>query len=55
MEKGNENSQGFQPIGCSTSSNNYSENAKKIREEFTDYFNKEGAVEWQWQRVNRTY
>ena len=50
----NENSEGFQPIGCSASSNNYSQNAKKIREEFTEYFNDEWAVEWQWQAVNRT-
>ena len=50
----NENSQGFQPSGCSISSNN-SENAKKTSEEFTEYFNNEGAVEWQWQRVNGAY
>lgn len=29
-------------------SNNYSNDARLIREEFKDYFNLEGAVPWQW-------
>lgn len=31
-------------------SNNYSADAKAIREEFTEYFNNEGAVHWQWRQ-----
>jgi hypothetical protein len=29
-------------------SNRYSLNAKAIRDEFTEYFNTNGQVEWQW-------
>ena len=36
----------FDPV-CS---NNYSGDAKSIREEYTDYFNNEGAVPWQWRQ-----
>ena len=31
-------------------SNNYSNDARLIREEFKNYFNYEGAVPWQWQK-----
>ena len=34
----------FSPRG----SNNYSNEAKVIRDEFKQYFNNEGAVPWQW-------
>ena len=34
-------------------SNNYSKNAKNIRDEFKEYFTNEGAVEWQWDIVNK--
>ena len=49
MEKqGKEVSEGswfdFSPRG----SNNYSNEAKVIRDEFKQYFNNEGAVPWQW-------
>ena len=33
--------------------NNFSRHAKQIRDSFKDYFNNEGAVECQWQTVNR--
>ena len=35
-------------------SNNYSRMTSLIRDEFKDYFNNEGAVDWQWDIVNRT-
>ena len=35
-------------------SNNYGENAKLVRDGFKDYFNREGFVSWQWERVNRS-
>ena len=31
-------------------SNNYSNEARLIREEFKEYFNLEGAVYWQWRQ-----
>ena len=31
-------------------SNNYSQEARLIREEFKEYFNLEGAVSWQWKQ-----
>ena len=34
-------------------SNNYSKHAKVIRDEFRECFTKEGAVEWQWDIVNK--
>ena len=34
-------------------SNNYSKNAKLIRDEFREYFIEEGAVDWQWGIVNK--
>lgn len=38
-----------------TGSNNYSRSAKEVREDFMLYFNStEGAVDWQWDYVNRT-
>ena len=46
---------GLTPISSSSSSNNYTRNAKNVREDFKDYFNSsEGAVSWQWEYVNRT-
>ena len=35
-------------------SNNYTLQEKIIRDNFKDYFNREGFVSWQWERVNRT-
>ena len=32
-------------------SNNYSESTKNVRDDFTGYFNQEGAVSWQWDRI----
>ena len=44
---------GMLSIGRS-GSNNYSGNAKEIRERFKDYFNSdEGSVSWQFDMVNR--
>ena len=34
-------------------SNNYSKNAKLVRDEFREYFIEEGAVDWQWDIVNK--
>ena len=34
-------------------SNNYSKTAKAIRDKFKDYFVNEGAVDWQWDIVNK--
>ena len=34
-------------------SNNYSKNAKLIRDQFREYFTNEGAVQWQWDIVNK--
>ena len=34
-------------------SNNYSKTAKVIRDKFKDYFVNEGAVDWQWDIVNK--
>lgn len=34
------------------SSNTYTRNANSIREQFKNYFNNKGAVEWQWERVD---
>ena len=36
-------------------SNNYAKNAKLIRDEFREYFTKEGAVEWQWDIANKVH
>ena len=36
----------FKPSG----SNNYSDQARVIREEYMQYFNLEGAVSWQWRQ-----
>ena len=44
---------GLLPLNRSNSSNNFSRNAKEIRDSFMDYFNNEGAVDWQLERVNR--
>ena len=35
-------------------SNNYGEDAKWVREQFSHYFNNEGAVDWQWNVVRRS-
>ena len=35
------------------SSNNYSKNAKWIRDDFREYFITEGTVHWQWGIVNK--
>ena len=35
-------------------SNNYSKHSAMIRDEFKEYFNSEGAVEWQWDIVSST-
>eukprot|EP00112_Aurelia_sp_Birch-Aquarium-sp1_P018164 Seg4296.2 transcript_id=Seg4296.2/GoldUCD/mRNA.D3Y31 product="putative nuclease HARBI1" protein_id=Seg4296.2/GoldUCD/D3Y31 len=43
---------GLQPINR-IASNNYSESAKIVRDDFKGYFNEEGAVCWQWDRVTR--
>ena len=37
----------FVPSG---SSNNYSYEVRKIRQEYMEYFNLEGAVSWQWRQ-----
>lgn len=37
----------FVPSG---SSNNYSYEAREIRQEYKEYFNLEGAVSWQWRQ-----
>ncbi len=45
---------GFLPLG-STGSNNYSRDAKEVRDDFRTYFNSsEGEASWQLQHVNRT-
>ena len=44
---------GLQPIQR-LGSNNYSQNAATIRQDYMNYFNNEGELEWQWQLVNRT-
>ena len=39
-----------------TDSNNYSRDARQVRDNFRDYFNSPcGSVKWQWDAVNRTY
>ena len=35
-------------------SNTYGGDAKLVRQQFTDYFNNERAVDWQWQIVHRS-
>ena len=35
-------------------SNTYGEDAKLVRQQCTNYFNNEGAVDWQWQIVHRS-
>ena len=47
-----ENITGMVPLS-KASSNNCAQVAKTIRESFKDYFNNEGAVDWQWDLVNR--
>ena len=44
---------GLQPLKR-VGSNNYSMDASFVRQQFKEYFNSEGAVEWQWELVDRT-
>ena len=44
---------GFQALSC-TGSHNYTRDAKKVRDDFRDYFNGVGSVPWQWDLVSRT-
>ena len=46
--------QALLPIG-NNASNNYSEDARMVRDGYKNYFNNEGALEWQLDRVNRTF
>eukprot|EP00112_Aurelia_sp_Birch-Aquarium-sp1_P001674 Seg1181.5 transcript_id=Seg1181.5/GoldUCD/mRNA.D3Y31 product="Protein ANTAGONIST OF LIKE HETEROCHROMATIN PROTEIN 1" protein_id=Seg1181.5/GoldUCD/D3Y31 len=48
-----QNIHGLLPIS-NHASNNYSEDARMVRESYKEFFNNEGAVDWQWDRVNRT-
>lgn len=48
-----ENVTGLLPINRNNSTNNFSEDAKTIRDSFKDYFKNEGAVNWQLQTVKR--
>jgi hypothetical protein len=41
---------GLQPLG-QVGSNNYSLDASLVRQGFKEYFNSEGAVNWQWELV----
>ena len=48
--------QGLQPLPRQLGSNNYTRDAKKVREMFRDYFNSEqGQVPWQYQSVTSTH
>ena len=47
------NCTGLIPLNRSNSSNNFSGDAKEIRDLYMDYFNNEGAVDWQLESVNR--
>ena len=49
-----QNIQGMLPIS-SNASNKYSEDARMVRDSYKEFFNNEGAVDWQWERVNRTH
>ena len=44
---------GLASIANFGTSNNYSENAKWVSDEFKEYFNDEGAVDWQLETVCR--
>ena len=44
---------GLHPLP-SVGAHNYSRDAKKIREEFRDYFWGAGSVPWQWEHISRT-
>lgn len=44
---------GLQPIS-QNGSNNYSKDAAAVRQGYKDYFNNEGAIDWQWELINRT-
>ena len=44
---------GLQPLSRENSSNNYAQDAKKIRDSFKDYFCSDGAVDWQLETVRR--
>jgi len=46
---------GLAPLSSKAGSNNYSRDAKQIRDDFRDYFTSpEGSVPWQWDAVTRT-
>ena len=48
--------EGLTPIRVQFGSNNYSQDAKGVREAFRDYFNSpEGRVPWQYQMVTSTH
>lgn len=51
--KDNESISGMRDL-MSVGSNNYSKNAASVRDEFKQYFNNEGTVDWQWDIVNST-
>ena len=48
------NINGLTEIRSVGASNNYGEDAKWVREQFTHHFNNEGAVDWQWHVVRRS-
>ena len=48
------NINGLTEIRNGGASNTYGEDAKVVRQQFTTYFNNEGAVDWQWQIVHRS-
>ena len=48
-----QNIHGLLPIS-NHASNHYSEDARMVRESYKEFFNNEGAVDWQWDRVSRT-
>ena len=43
-----DNEQTLMPLEVPSTGHNVSKSAKMIRENFTEYFTNEGAVEWQW-------
>ena len=47
--------EGLAPLNRQVGSNNYSRDAKKVRERFRDFFNSpQGQVPWQYQMVTST-
>ena len=49
-----QNMNGLVPVNCLGATNNYGESAKWVRDELKDYFNNEGAIDWQWDTIHRT-